>query len=98
LTTEDVPLYPYVVNLQCKEERSKADRCEAVGRNEGELGTLSSVVDGLWTHGERPALVAFGEEGVEIWTYSELAGWVVLATLGAGHGHLRRTVRFPQLS
>jgi hypothetical protein len=32
------------------------------------------VVDGLWAHGERPALVAVGEEDVEIWTFGELAG------------------------
>jgi hypothetical protein len=50
------------------------DRYEPVGRNEGELGTLRSVIDGLWVHGERLALVAVGEEGVEIWTYGELAG------------------------
>ncbi len=43
-----------------------ADRREAVGRDEGELGTLRSVIDGLWAHGERPALVAVGEEGVKI--------------------------------
>ena len=59
-----------------------ADRCEPVGRDEGELGTLRSVIDGLWAHGERPALVAVGEEGVEIWTYGELAGRV----LGLGRG------------
>jgi long-chain acyl-CoA synthetase len=58
------------------------DRCEPVGRDEGELGTLRSVIDGLWAHGERPALVAVGEEGVEIWTYGELAGRV----LGLGRG------------
>jgi long-chain acyl-CoA synthetase len=56
-----------------------ADRREAVGRDEGELGTLRSVIDGLWAHGER---VAVGEEGVEIWTYGELAGRV----LGLGRG------------
>src|SRR5215210_5217152 len=59
-----------------------ADRCEPVGRDEGELGTLRSVIDGLWAHGGRPALVAVGEEGVEIWTYGELA-WQVL---GLGRG------------
>jgi long-subunit acyl-CoA synthetase (AMP-forming) len=58
------------------------DRYEPVGRNEGELGTLRSVIDGLWVHGERLALVAVGEEGVEIWTYGELAGRV----LGLGRG------------
>ena len=49
------------------------ERGEMVGRDEVELGTLRSVVDGLWAHGGRPALVAVGEEGVEIWTYGELA-------------------------
>ena len=58
------------------------DRGEVVGRDEGELGSLRSVVDGLWAHGGRPALVAVGEEGVEIWTYGELAGRV----LGLGRG------------
>ncbi len=53
-----------------------------MGRDEGELGTLRSVIDGLWAHGESPALVAVGEEGVEIWTYGELAGRV----LGLGRG------------
>ena len=50
------------------------ERGEVVGRDEGELGTLRSVVDGLWAHGRRPALVAVGDEGVEIWTYGELLG------------------------
>jgi hypothetical protein len=58
------------------------ERGEMTGRNEGELGTLRSVVDGLWAHGGRPALVAVGDEGVEIWTYGELA-WRVL-DLGRG--------------
>src|ERR671910_915470 len=58
------------------------DRGEVVGRDEGELGSLRSVVDGLWAHGGRPALVVVGEEGVEIWTYGELAGRV----LGLGRG------------
>jgi acyl-CoA synthetase (AMP-forming)/AMP-acid ligase II len=59
-----------------------ADRCEVVGRNEGGLGTLRAVVDRLSAHGGWPALVAVGEEGVEIWTYGELAGRV----LGLGRG------------
>src|SRR5215208_3936038 len=61
-----------------------ADRCEVVGRNEGGLGTfrLRSVVDRISAHGGWPALVAVGEEGVEIWTYGELAGRV----LGLGRG------------
>ncbi len=58
------------------------DRGEVVGRDEGQLGTLRPVVDGLLAHDGRPALVALGEEGVEIWTYGELAGWV----LGLGRG------------
>jgi hypothetical protein len=58
------------------------DRGEVVGRDKGELSRLRSVVDGLWAHGGRPALVAVGEEGVEIWTYGELA-WRVL---GLGRG------------
>ena len=41
-------------------------RCEPVGKDEGELGTLRSVIDGLWAHDDRPALVAVGEEGAEI--------------------------------
>src|ERR671910_3222360 len=58
------------------------ERGEVVGRDEGELDTLRSVVDGLWAHGGRPALVVVGEEGVEIWTYGQLA-WRVL---GLGRG------------
>ena len=58
------------------------ERGEVVGRDEGELDTLRSVVDGLWAHGGRPALVAVGDEGVEIWTYGQLA-WRVL---GLGRG------------
>src|ERR671911_3031975 len=58
------------------------ERGEVVGRDEGELNTLRSVVDGLWAHGGRPALVAVGDEGVEIWTYGQLA-WRVL---GLGRG------------
>ncbi len=42
----------------------------------GGLGTLGSVIDGLTALGGRPALVAFGEEGVESWSYRELAGRV----------------------
>ena len=38
--------------------------------------TLGSVIDGLSAHGGRPALVAFGEEGVETLSYRELAGRV----------------------
>ena len=51
-----------------------ADRGEAEWRVTGGGRTLgSSVVDGLSARGERPSLVALGEEGVEIWTYGELA-------------------------
>jgi acyl-CoA synthetase (AMP-forming)/AMP-acid ligase II len=53
-----------------------AYRYEFLERYESDLRTLRSVVDGLWAHGGRPALVSVGEEGVEIWTYGELAGWV----------------------
>src|SRR5215218_1267577 len=53
-----------------------AGRGEAVWQVGGELRTLRSVVDGLSARGERPALVAPGEEGVEIWSYVELAGYV----------------------
>ena len=45
----------------------------------GGLGTLGSVIGGLSAHGGRPALVAFGEEGVESWSYGELAGRVRLS-------------------
>ena len=38
--------------------------------------TLGSVIDGLSARGGRPALVAFGEEGVETLSYRELAGRV----------------------
>jgi long-chain acyl-CoA synthetase len=40
------------------------------------LVTLGSVIDGLAAFGGRPALVAFGEEGVETLSYRELAGRV----------------------
>src|SRR5215216_6911393 len=51
-----------------------ADRGEAEWRVTGGGRTLgSSVVYGLSARGERPSLVALGEEGVEIWTYAELA-------------------------
>src|SRR5918994_6801466 len=56
------------------------DRREVAGREES--GTLRSVVDGLLAHGGKPALVAVRDEGVEIWTYGELAGRV----LGLGRG------------
>ena len=49
---------------------------EKVWRDTGELGTLGSVIDGLSAFGGRPALVAFGEEGMEIWSYAELAARV----------------------
>jgi long-chain acyl-CoA synthetase len=58
------------------------DRGEVAGRDEEETGTLRALVGGLLAHGRRPALVAVGEEGVQIWTYGELAGWV----LGLGCG------------
>jgi non-ribosomal peptide synthetase component F len=58
------------------------DLGEVAGRDEDESGTLGSVVDGLLAHGGKPALVAVRDEGVEIWTYGELAGRV----LGLGRG------------
>ena len=56
-----------------------------------EAGTLRSVVEGLSAFGERPSLVAFGEEGMEMWSYSELAERVGrlaggLRGLGVGRG------------
>jgi long-chain acyl-CoA synthetase len=49
---------------------------DTVWRGTGELGTVGSVVGGLSVFGRRPALVAFGETGVEVWSYGELAGRV----------------------
>src|SRR5215203_1364689 len=54
-----------------------ADRGEVAERISGGVGTLRSVVDGLSARGGRPALVTLGEEGVEIWSHAELAGWVL---------------------
>src|SRR5918997_2689389 len=51
-------------------------RGETVGRVTGEVRTLGSVVDGLSAQGGRPALVEFGTEGAEVWSYSELASEV----------------------
>jgi long-chain acyl-CoA synthetase len=48
----------------------------------GGMGTLGSVIDGLSAHGGRPALVAFGEEGVETLSYRELAGRVRILARG----------------
>jgi long-chain acyl-CoA synthetase len=53
-----------------------AYRDEAAGRDGVGGRTLRSVVDGLRAYGGRAALVTVGEEGLEIWTYGELAGWV----------------------
>src|SRR5215211_9039473 len=53
-----------------------ADRGEMVGRDGGELRTLRSMLDRLSTRDDRPALVAPGEEGLEIWSYGEFAGYV----------------------
>src|SRR5215211_7699518 len=52
------------------------DRGEVALRVAGEGRTLRSVVEGLSARGRRPALVALGEEGVEILSYGELAGRV----------------------
>jgi long-chain acyl-CoA synthetase len=48
----------------------------------GGLGTLGSVIEGLFARGGRSALVAFGEQGVEIWSYRGLAGRVRLLARG----------------
>src|SRR5215212_7376477 len=53
-----------------------AGRVVVAGRVTGELRTMRSVIDGLSARGEEPALMAAGEEGMEIWSYSELAGQV----------------------
>src|SRR5215210_4552090 len=62
-------------------------RDEMVGRVTGEVRTLRSVVDGLSAQGGRPALVEFGTEGAEVWSYGELADRVrrlAGGLLGAG--------------
>jgi long-chain acyl-CoA synthetase len=46
------------------------------------MGTLGSVVEGLSGRDGRPAVVVFGEEGVETWSYRELAGRVRRLALG----------------
>src|SRR5215210_9391582 len=51
-------------------------RDETVGRVTGEVRTLRSVVDGLSAQDGRPALVEFGTEGADVWSYGELAGRV----------------------
>src|SRR5215212_11851207 len=51
-------------------------RDETVERVEGEVRTLRSVVDWFSARDNRPALVEFGTEGVEVWSYGELAGLV----------------------
>jgi long-chain acyl-CoA synthetase len=51
-------------------------------RAAGGMETLGPVIDKLSGHGGRPALVAFGEEGVESWSYRELAGRVRLLAHG----------------
>jgi hypothetical protein len=51
-------------------------------RATGGLGTLGCLIDGLSARGGRPALVAFGEEGVESLSYLELAGQVRLLARG----------------
>jgi long-chain acyl-CoA synthetase len=62
-------------------------RGEMVGRVTGEVRTLESVVGGLAEQDRRPALVEFGMEGVEVWSYGELASRVrrlAGGLLGAG--------------
>ena len=49
---------------------------ETIWRDRSGSRTLRSVVDGLGAHSRRPAIVAVGEKGVELWTYGELAGLV----------------------
>jgi long-chain acyl-CoA synthetase len=51
-------------------------RDETVGLVTGEVRTLRTVVDGLSAQDGRPALVEFGPEGAEVWSYGELAGKV----------------------
>src|SRR5215204_5330368 len=51
-------------------------RDETVGLVTGEVRTLRTVVDGLSAQDGRPALVEFGTEGTEVWSYGELAGKV----------------------
>ena len=62
-------------------------RGETAGWVTGEVRTLGSVIDGLSAQDNRPALVEFGTEGVEVWSYGELAGRVrrlAGGLLGAG--------------
>ena len=66
-----------------------ADRGATRLRVTGGVRTLgTSVVDGLSARGERQALVALGEEGVDIWSYGELGDEAlghVLMDSGARH-------------
>src|SRR5918994_1246186 len=62
-------------------------RDETVERVTGEVRTLRTMVDGLSGKDDLPALVEFGTEGAEIWSYGELAGKVrrlACGLLGAG--------------
>jgi len=64
-----------------------AVRGEMVWQVTGELRALRSVVDGLSAGEDWPTLVAPGEEGLEIWSYGELAGHgrcLARGLLGAG--------------
>jgi long-chain acyl-CoA synthetase len=60
-----------------------ADRGATMLRVTGGVRTLgTSVVDGLSARGERQALVALGEEGVDIWSYGELGDLVLRLARG----------------
>src|SRR5215210_9324375 len=68
------------------------NRGEALRQGTGESRTLRSVIDGLSVRGRRPALVALGDEGLEIWSYGELVGRVLglargLRGAGVEYGH-----------
>ncbi len=55
---------------------------DTAGRVMGESGTLRSVIGGLSGFGGKPAVVAFGEGGVETWSYAELGGRVGRLAVG----------------
>jgi long-chain acyl-CoA synthetase len=55
---------------------------DSTGRVMVESGTLRSVIGGLSAFGGRPAVVAFGEGGMETWSYGELGGRVGRLAVG----------------
>ena len=66
-----------------------------MGENElrvaGKTGTLRAMIDGLSAWDRRPAIVAFGEQGVKTWSYGEFGGrvWRLargLRGVGVGRG------------